>query len=250
MQPIQIRPIKQAITIRIAAGKIILPDSVQQKIDEYWATLVSKNSHLRNGEVFTVTDTKDTAGNLDITLSETNYAHYLYSEQIGGLGEYAMHIIHPCTVVITSDNKLIIGKMGEHTSISGVIQFCGGGLDRDDIEDGYMNTEHNAAKELGEELGIDPYDSALVSEFSPSYLKTGGPTNKMTIAYTLRIKQSSEAFLQAYEVFAAKLLDKGEEPEFGSLYCITADEASVEAFIAEHNEELNEYVAALLRVVV
>jgi hypothetical protein len=250
MQPIQIRPIKQTITIRIAAEKVSLPETIQKKVDEYWAMLVSKNSRLRNGEVFTVTGAEDTAASLEITLSETNYAHYLYSQQVGGLGEYTVRIIHPCTMVITADNKLIFGRMGEHTSIAGVIQCCGGGLDNDDIEDGYMNTEHNAAKELGEELGIDPYDSALVSEFYPSYLKTGGPTGKMTVAYTLHSKQSGEAYLRAYDLFTRKLLDKGEEPEFDRLYCIAADEGSVEAFIAEHTSELNEYMAVLLRAVV
>jgi len=142
---------------------------------------------------------------------------------------------------------MIFGAMGAHTSRPGVIQCCGGGIDHNDITDGVVDIEHNTVKELGEELGLNPYDKDIVNEFSPAYLKTGGPTGKMTLAYVLRIKLTSPQFLQHYEEFVKKLEDDHQEPEFGQIFCIDMDTDSVEAFIAESEDKLNEYMAVLLR---
>jgi hypothetical protein len=117
------------------------------------ARLTKGNPRLHNGEVFTVVAVDETDERIDIELAETDYAHYLYSHQVGGLGKYTVRIIHSATLVITADNKMIFGSMGAHTSRPGVIQCCGGGIDHDDITDGVVDIEHNTAKELAEELG-------------------------------------------------------------------------------------------------
>jgi hypothetical protein len=184
MQPIQIKPIKKNITIRFAGEKVILPEVLEAKITEHWQQLTQANPRLRNGEVFTVRSVEDTAGDMAVRLAETNYAHYLYSHQIGDLGEHTVRIIHSSALVITSDDKLVFGAMAEHTSRPGIIQCVGGGIDHNDIRGGIVDIEHNTANELNEELGIDPYDTSLVESFSATYLKFGGPTDKMTVIYT------------------------------------------------------------------
>jgi hypothetical protein len=250
MPAIEIQPIKKSVNIHVSGSKVVLPEPLRQKINQHWQQLVKDNPRLHNGESFTVVAVDETDDRVDIELAETDYAHYLYSHQIGGLGEFTVRIIHSATLVITADNKMIFGAMGEHTSRPGIIQCCGGGIDHNDITDDVVDIEHNTVKELGEELGLNPYDKNIVDSFSPAYLKTGGPTGKMTLAYILHLKQSSSQFLQHYQEFVKKLEDDHQEPEFGQIFCIDIDKQSVEAFIGESENKLNEYMPVLLRAAV
>lgn len=247
MGQIQNTPIPPHLLISYAGGKVKLPAGIRAKIDQHWQGLVTKNPKLRNGETFTVTSVEETADNMTVTVAETDYAHYLYSQQVGDLADYTVHIIHPAALVVTSDDKFIFGSMGEHTSRPGVIQCCGGGIDYSDIKNGIVDAEHAITKELSEELGIDTHDKKLVKEFYPAYLKTGGPTEKMTISYILRIDQTANRFMNGYQKFAKRQSDGGGEPEFGELFCIDNSQGSIEGFIAKYGDRLNEYMAVLFR---
>lgn len=248
MSAIEINPITKPISIRVTGDRIVLPKAVRQKVDEHWQQLIKDNPRLRNGEVFTVLAVDENNKSIEIKLAETDYAHYLYSHQVGGLGEFTVRIIHSATLVITSDNKMLFGAMGEHTARPGVIQCCGGGIDHDDITpDGVVDIEHNTVKELGEELGLDPYDKSIVTEFTPAYLKTGGPTGKITLCYILRLTLKSSQLLQQYDEFTESLRHNGQEPEFGQLICIDADKRAVEAYIEKFEDRMNEFMPVLLR---
>lgn len=246
MQEIQIRPHTKALSIHLSGEKILLPPKVRAKIDQFWQERRRDNPHLFNGEVFAITNLQETPEATVITLTETDYAHFLYNYAVGDLGKYAIRVIHSAALVITADNKIIFGSMGLHTSRPGVIQCCGGGIDHDDISDRVVDIEHNTAKELGEELGIDPYDPAQVVEFAPLYLKLGGPKDIMTAVFTVRMRTSSEEFLQNYDEFTKKLRENHEEPEFGELFCIDIDRKTIENFIAKYHDRLDEYMPPLL----
>lgn len=245
MKQIQNAPIPNGLVLSFAEEKVKLPSDIRTKVDQHWRQLATNNPKLRNGEVFTVASVKETPDNMIISLAETDYAHYLYSQQVGGLGDYTVHIIHPAALVVTSDNMFVFGSMGEHTSRPGTIQCCGGGIDHSDIKDGMVDVEHAIIKELAEELGIDAYNKDLVKEFYPAYLKSGGPTDKMTISYILRIGQTANQFMSSYQKFVKTLNDNGDEPEFGELFCINNTQESLDGFIAKYGERLNEYMAVL-----
>lgn len=244
---IQNAPIPHNLVLSFAKNRVQLPVDIRDKIDQHWQGLIAKNPKLRNGEIFTVTSVEEAIDSMVVTLAETDYAHYLYSQQVGDLGDYTVHIIHPAALVVTADNKFIFGSMGEHTSRPGVIQCCGGGIDHSDIKNGVVDVEHAIIKELAEELGIDTHDKNLVKEFYPAYLKSGGPTNKMTISYILRITQTADQFMSGYQKFVKILNNTGDEPEFGELFYIDNSRESIEAFIAQRGERLNEYMAVLFR---
>lgn len=248
MAKIEVHSIKKPVIIHVSGDRVVLPSPLYKKIDQHWQKLVKANPRLHNGEVFTVVGVNETEQKIDIELAETNYAHYLYSHQVGGLGELMVRIIHSATLVITRDNKIIFGAMGMHTSRPGAIQCCGGGIDHNDITDGAVNIEGNTVKEIEEELGLNAYDKDLVEEFSPVYFKTGGPRGKMTLIYALRLKLSGLQFMKHYEHFAESLKGKHQEPEFGEIFCIAPEKNTVEAFIKESEDKLNEYMPALLRI--
>lgn len=249
MEPIQIKRLPEGFVLRLSGAKVVLPPALRSKIEQHWQVRVSANGKLTNGEVFTVTDVLETATGTEIVLAETNYAHYLYSDQIGGLGKYAVRIIHTAALIITSDNQLIFGSMGKHTSCHGVIQPSGGGFDHKDVRNGVVDVEHNLASELSEELGVDLYDQAVVADFSSVYLTYGGSTGKMGVCYLVYVKQTSAEFLKLYDDFAERLEAAGEDPEFEQLISLDASQAAVDAFITAHADRLQEFMPVLLRMV-
>lgn len=249
MRPMQEIYITKApdLVITYNGQKVELPRGVREKIDQHWKDLIRKNPRLRNGELFTITSVHEDVGRTVITLAETNYAHYLYSEQVGSLGEYTIRIIHPAALVVSNDGRFIFGFMGEHTSRPGIIQCCGGGIDNDDIRSGRVDVWHSVTKELSEELGLDVSDGNRVVSYQSAYLKAGGPTGKMTIVYILRLRQSAREFLDDYAKFEQKLRSQGEEPEFGELFNIQASHESIEQFIYQYQGRFNEFMPVTLR---
>lgn len=249
MPPIRIRPLSKAIHIRYSGKIVTLPPTIRQKIDAHWLGLTRDNPHLFNGEVFTITNVSEALDAINITLDQTDYAHYLYSHQIRGLGEYAVRIVHSATLVWTADGKIIFGSMGRQTSRPEVIQCSGGGLDNNDVTGNLVDIEHNTIKELGEELGIDARDSSQVAGFVPAYLKEGGFADTVTVVYTVRLKTNSAEFLQKYDTFAAQLRKSGEEPEFGELFCLNPDRKTVQDFVTKHQGRFDDYMPILLKTI-
>lgn len=249
MEPIQIRSFDKPLDIRLTDQTIVLPPEIQTKVDQHWQDLEKANPRLRRGEIFTVTSVEEDASHIHIKLAETDYAHYLYGRQVSGLGEYTVRIIHPAALLITSDNMLIFGAMGAHTSIAGTIQCCGGGLDREAVApDGTVEIDRTMQTELKEELGIEPNDPRVES-LQPTYLKFGGPTGKMTLVYTAKLSITRRQFMDDYNTFAESLKKEGELPEFDKIFCIQNDAAIVDSFIAEHEDAFNEFMPILLQTV-
>jgi hypothetical protein len=247
MEPIQIRIFDKTLDVRLTGSSISLPHELKSKAEAYWQGLLKKNHKLRNGEVFTVNSVKEDGEAIRIRLDETNYAHYLYSRQVGDLGEYTVRIIHPAALVISSDNKMIFGSMGSHTALSHVIQCCGGGIDRHAVRsDGVVAIDDTMNSELAEELGLMPDDERIVS-MTPSYLKSGGSNGYMTLVYVVNLNSTSEQFKRDYKAFIQSLKLKGEEPEFDEIFYIDKDAAKVDTFISQYKDRLNEYMEILLR---
>jgi hypothetical protein len=247
MEPIRIRIFDKPLDVRLTGNSISLPQELKAKIESYWQGLLEKNPKLRNGEVFTVNSVKEDVEAIRIRLDETNYAHYLYSRQIGDLGEYTVRIIHPAALVISSDNRMIFGSMGLQTAIPHIIQCCGGGIDRRAVGlDGVIAIDDTMNSELMEELGFMLDDKRIIS-MAPSYLKFGGPTGKMTLVYVVKLNITSEQYKQDYMTFIQSLKLKGEDPEFAEIFCIDKDATKVDTFINQHKDRLNEYMAILLR---
>jgi 8-oxo-dGTP pyrophosphatase MutT (NUDIX family) len=251
MSQILIRPIAQCPEITFAGDQAAaLPADIRQKVDDYWLALTQANPRLHNGEVFTVTSITEDGASIHITLAETNYAHYLYSQQVGGLGKYQVRVIHPVTLVLSKDDKLIFGRMADHTSLAGSIECCGGGIDHDDVEGGVVHIDRTAAKELAEELGIDVNDKTQVTNFEPKFLKTGGPTDKMTVIFTARLDRTGSEFIEQYDEFVKQLKATNQEAEFSEIFCLDRDAQSVKAFMSQHPGQLGEYFPALLNEII
>lgn len=243
MSKVNISLLDKPISIRISGEKVQLPATLQVLVDDNWRRLLEDKPQLHNGEVFTVSEVIETEDLIEILLTETRYAHYLYDREFGGLDQYSVHIIHSATFVMTADGKLVVGEMAPHTSLSGIIQCSGGGIDFGDITDRIVDIEHSTAKELSEELGIDAYDKNRVESFEPKYFKTGGDRGVMVILYVLRLKEDAREFDKAYEEYIDKI---DEDPEFSRLFYVDLEKKSVKTFLSRYGHLCNEYLEAFL----
>jgi len=233
------------LIVRFSDKTVDLPQDIQKKIDAYWDELLQSGKTYKRGEVFTVTRKESFDDRLEILVEKTDYAHYLYCQNVDTLGEYGVHIIHTAVLIETQDKKTIFGKMGEHTSRAGIYQLCGGGIDNDDLRDGIFDFEHNITKELQEELGIDVNDKQRVKTFELAYLKEGGPTDKMTVIYRVILNETSEQFMVRYNAFVQQLQTNGETEEFGELVALDMNKASFDNFFNQEGIKLDEYMKPL-----
>lgn len=231
--------------MRFSNEAVVLPTEIQEKIDTYWQSLLDSGKTYKRGEVFTVTHVDGKETTLEVLVEKTDYAHYLYCQNIDLLGEYGVRIIHTAVLVITADNQVVFGRMGEETARAGIHQLCGGGIDLKDLRGDVFDFAHNITNELMEELGIDASDESRIVSFEEKYLKSGGPTDKMTAIFEIRLKQTAKEFEESYRAFEQELREKGEEPEFGDLVILPLESAAIKNFFSDEEKKFDEYMKPL-----
>lgn len=244
--PIQLTTLTNDFRVHFTGATITLPTDLQHTIAAYWQTVIAERPNLFNGPVYTVTGITETDTAMTVDMAQSTFAHYAYCET-HDVAEYDFRVLHSAALVITSDNKIIVGQMADHTSRGGAICCSGGAIDPDDIQDGIINLDRNTRRELHEELGIDAANATQVISFEPAYLKTGGVRGKISAIYRVELALSAADFTQHYDQFVADSTAGGEPAEFSKLYFIDATPQAVEAFIAEHETQLDEYLAITLR---
>lgn len=246
-QPIELSPLKDIeLVITVTDEPVTLPPELQNDIDKHWQGMITERPNLFNGPVYSATSAKLTPNAMVVSMAPTNFAHNVYSEKYDA-GKHAYRVFHSAALVVTRDNYIVLGQMGQHTARAGAICCSGGAIDPDDIQGGRVDLTGNTARELSEELGIDVSDPTQVTAFAPVYLKTGGPKQKMTAVYRADLALTAGEFQKQYDSFVAGLTARGETPEFSHLYIVRRTPADIAAFIATHSSTLDEYVAPVLQ---
>ena len=227
-----------------------LPEEIQARIDVYWKELIESGKSYKRGEVFTVTHKNISDEAIDILVEKTDYAHYLYCQNVEALDEDGVHIIHAAALVETSDGYLIFGEMGSQTSRAGIYQLCGGGIDNDDLKGEYFDFRHSIEKELREEMDIDLSDASRMAHFKEAYLKEGGPTDKMTVVYKCVLNETKEEFFEKYHNFVKKLIGNNESPEFGKIITLKKEKDKLREFFSQDGIKLDEYMQPLFEHII
>ncbi|HHX58366.1 MAG TPA: hypothetical protein GX706_01190 [Candidatus Moranbacteria bacterium] len=249
MKPFKIYPFNKKLTLHFS-GKRVKPSSVLKKeINNFWNDLISSGKKYSRGEVFTVVKKEVTDKEIKILLDQTDYAHYLYSTQVD-LGNNSVRVIHSAVMVETADNYIVMGKMGQQTARAGTYQFSGGGLGKGDLKDGFFDLDYATRRELLEEFNLDVLDEKRVKDFAPIYFKEGGPTDKMTVIYQVKLRGSKKNFFSQYEKFVSDLKYKGQAPEFESLVAFKNNLQGIEEFFSQHrNQKFDEYMLPLFEYI-
>jgi 8-oxo-dGTP pyrophosphatase MutT (NUDIX family) len=245
-QTIELSPLKNIdLTVTVTDKPITLPPELKKEVDRYWQSVIAERPNLFNGRVYSVIDAQLTSNALIVRMAPSTFAHNVYSEDYDA-GEHSYRVFHSVALVVTSDNQIVLGQMGQQTARTGAICFSGGAIDPSDVHEGVVDLAGNTLRELGEELGIDANDPVQVASFAPAYLKTGGPKGKITVIYRLDLAITAQEFQKQYDAFVTGLKNKGDVPEFSRLYILHNTPEEVAAFIAAHTT-LDEHVAPVLR---
>jgi 8-oxo-dGTP pyrophosphatase MutT (NUDIX family) len=250
MSKIVIQKINKEPVVRFNGEEMVLPTKLQKKIEAHWEELLDSGREYFNGEVFNFKRLEQISDELEITIQRTNFAHFLYTRNIERrLGKYRLRTVFSACLILTKDNKIIFGKMGEHTSLAGRYQLVGGGLDNNDLEENIFDMKHSATKELGEELGVDASDRSVVKKFKVAYLKTGG-SEDVAIIYKVIFKKTTQEFLEHYKKFAKDLQENGETPEFSEIVALAQNKKAVKEFIGENKDKMANYLPAVLQQII
>lgn len=246
MGSIKVKKLDKTVVVRFSNKTVVLPAEIQERIDTYWQSLIDSGKNYRRGEVFTATHVDESAERIDVLVEKSDYAHYLYCQNVDTLGEYGVRIIHTASLVITSDERIIFGEMGPQTARAGIYQLCGGGIEARHLEGDIFDFDHNMAEELQEELGIDVADPTRVQSFRKKYLKSGGPTDKISVIYETVLLESEAEFLERYNIFEQELRKNNEEPEFGRILTLPLGEKqAIMEFFEQNGEKCDEYMEPL-----
>ncbi len=202
-------------------------------------------SYLRNGEVFTITEIKETSEELQVTVIKTDYKHFLYTIHHPEC-TYPCKVIFTCVSVITSDNYIAFGRMNEHTSTPGRLQFTGGGLDESALDGSVFDLVKSIGSELEEEMGLR-IESSYTKDFAPKFVKNKGKYDFWAIIFELRVDYSAQELRALFEEHNERLLDQGEQPEFDEFVLVLLEENEVEAFIENDSSLKEDYLEPILR---
>ncbi len=239
------------VVVQFSGEEISLPDDLQGKIMKYWETQIESGRKYFNGELFMLDEIVKGDEVIKIIVQKTNFAHFLYNRKVDSeLGKYNINTVFSSALVVTKDNKIIVGAMSEHTSRAGILQLPGGGLEDGDLDkNNIFDMKHSMQKELMEELGIDSDDDNRVGQIKFHCIKKGNNGN-IAVVYLVQLKETSEEFLQKYNIFTQKLKENGEIPEFKNIIFIEQNKKDIEKFIKINEEKLADYMSAVLRSLV
>ena len=165
------------IKVIYTTEKRVLPSAYREAVNRHWQNLLNSGKRFFNGELFTIRNIESSENGINIYVSLTDYAHFLYTIHKNNYEDNDCRVIYTSVLIETSDNKYAVGEMNEGTAFPFKLQFIGGGIDKGDINGNIIDLEHNIRKEIFEELGIDVDDKTVVKSFKPLYLKSGGQSN-------------------------------------------------------------------------
>jgi 8-oxo-dGTP pyrophosphatase MutT (NUDIX family) len=250
MGKINIQKIDKEPIVRFNGEIVELPEDLQGEVDKYWRESLANGKNFFNGEVFAIKDVRNEKENIEIIVRRTNFAHFLYARQKGEkLNKYRLRTVAAAALILSNDNKIVLGKMGEHTSLAGRYQMVGGGLDDKDLQGGIFDLRHSLNKEIQEEIGLDVMKNDFVESLNVCCIKIGG-NNNIAIIYKVILNQTGEEFLKHYKNFINRLQDKSEIPEFLEVHVLSNDKKDIEHFIKINGEKMSEYLPGILRTLV
>ncbi|QFG00062.1 hypothetical protein PB01_15195 [Psychrobacillus glaciei] len=245
MKPILIEETPAKVTVTYDSTALQLPLNIREQHQKYWDTQIKQNPHLRNGEVFTITQINKTVNELQVTVVKTDYKHYLYTIRHEDCS-YPCKVIFTCVAVITNDNHIAFGRMNLNTATPGRLQFTGGGLDESDLNGSVFNLVNSIGKELEEEMGMH-IESAYTKSFIPKFVKSKGTYDSWAVMFELKVDYTAEELYILFERHNQSLIEKGEQPEFEEFLLVSLDRESVETFIQNDLSLKEDYLEPILR---
>lgn len=215
--------IKKPIILKFEDREIKLPDELRENINRFWKSAIEENPNLYNGEDFVVETVNETDDNIQMIVTKSSYAHYLYDERVGIKDErYRCCSPWGGILLVTSDDYFVVGEMDKTTSIPYGLQISGGGIDVADIENGIVNINSNIKRELKEELNLNLDDIDYKIEFIEYPSETRNAYGFLAIGKMSKTKDELQQYFEEYKEY---LISNSLEVEFNRLIFLKKENA-------------------------
>lgn len=202
------------VDIRLVPEPWPVPRELRNKVPETWARLVAVNPKIWDGRILGVSGIgggppRVENGVLRGEAREDSFSAFLTWRDLG-FPEIGVRNVFGSAVIISSDNAVLLGKMGEWTANAGQIYPAAGSLEPGDVVDGRVRVFGSLARELAEETGL----SVEGAQIGQTFAIFDGP--RISVARGLHFAASIDA-LQA-EVRAN--LDAQSERELADVVAV------------------------------
>ncbi|MGO4449339.1 NUDIX hydrolase [Phyllobacterium sp. TAF24] len=204
-------PISQAI-VRVEEGPLAYAVQHRDAITANWAQEIAGKPTLFDGSFFMGEHAEIEGSVFHALYKRTTFATMMHWKR-NVTGEKPWHIFG-VGVIVSSDNRLIAGRMAPTTSVAGRVYFPAGSFDADDLVDDRVDFDGNAQREVAEETGLNLAEAARRDD----------------MAYLVRVDRSIAVFRRYYftqtadELLASirKTIASQAEPELDDICAISA----------------------------
>ena len=151
---------EEQIKINYKANEKKYSSNIRKKIEKYWQQEKKKNKYLYNGKVLSLISSSLKESKLILNLEKTTYKAFLGTNlAVQENPDYFMgnmaNILALCSVIETSDHKIVIGKRTDKVAESKKKwHVVGGNLE---ILNSTINPYISIKKELQEEINVLPH---------------------------------------------------------------------------------------------
>lgn len=228
---------QHAIIIRISDEPLFLPSEIRDKVEDYWKQKICINDQLYNGVMYSINNISLADDSVTIEMRKSDYAHYVYTLDGKCEQDLSCRTIAVGALIKTSDNKLALGKMANHTSFPNVIQCPGGCVDFADSHLGIINPLRTLRRELLEEIGID----IVGIEVARPYIIVRKNLSYIGLCYDIQLTITSQ---QLHDIFL-RLTEKGKS-ELSDIIYIENNRHNIRNFCSSTNYCRVDYLKDLL----
>jgi len=236
------------VTIIAKDEKLKLPNDLQDKINENFENLQRLGRNVWNGDVLCVSECNIEKEFVEIICKKSNYAHYLYGEEIGCEKKYECKNLSAGALIETVDGYYMIGELDDVTSYPGMLQVTGGGIDKKDVIDGKINADHTIMREAMEELNIDfkNRESFLYEGLSYIYISDENEQPGVQLFEKVKTKMTRDEFKKYFQDYYKYLSENNMELEFKNLYFLEKEKAVLE--LNKFNNPKRKYLEPLIKI--
>ena len=141
------------VDVTVEAGVHPLENKYRERIDAYWKERIANNPALFNGEFYLTVDCSVNGERIEAIYRRTDFATFLFWFNHSTDIEGVFHIFSLAAMVST-DNKILMGKMAAHTANAGRVYIPSGSISDDDLSNGNMDFDGCMRREAFEETGV------------------------------------------------------------------------------------------------
>jgi 8-oxo-dGTP pyrophosphatase MutT (NUDIX family) len=222
--------------IRFVPGEWPLPAEMRAEVAQVWRRLKADKPHIWDGRILGFTQPVIGAdGILRAEAREDAYSAFLTWRQAGFPDVGVVHIFGTA-LIVSSDNALILGRMGGDTINAGRVYPPGGSLEPRDVRaDGSVDVDFCIRTELREETGLcaeEAVQGKLLAIFEGQ---------RLSIARVYRFAETADDLLQ---IIRANM-DAQEERELADVVaCRSADDGRAAGALAAYAAHLLDAISA------